>query len=549
MAHAVFISYADNDKDRKIARAVCSTLESRGIQCWMAPRDILPGKHYAQAIVEAINAAQVMVLVLSSSANNSPQVLREVERAASKDIPIVTFRTEDVALKKALEYFLSSYHWLEATNLPLEASSKQLADTIERLVRPPGKQLSAEKRLYAAERKEHPILFWLGLLLFVIQLGVMISLLMIYLGSGAAAVEGQAWQIFAWSLPFVFVGIALIWLSRKKIDPPWFWPGAVLFAYGLVASPTWINNLYAYGWHSPYPGEFAAVIGVFSFPFIVAGAFCLWRGWPRTVGKQPRREWLIFTIVFCALCLVSSLIIASVVSDKNILSFSDNFQDGKADGWNLEPGGWQVVNENGNYVLSCQSQDSLRARPRVTAASDYALSADFKLIKGSFDFQFRKLGTRSYDVLIYDNRIDLRKATSDINNVSLGSVDMDIGTNQWHKVEISLNGGNIKVYIDDYLKIDYQDDNPLPSGSFLIQTAPDSGIQLDNIVVKPSATSTPTPTPTPTIASMSKIDILSFSDNFQDGNADRWDLASGRQVMNKNGNYLSACLVWFVKGC
>jgi len=174
MAHNVFISYADNDKDRKIAHAVCSTLESRGIQCWMAPRDILPGKHYAEAIVEAINAAQVMVLVLSSSANSSPQVLREVERASSKDIPIVTFRVEDVALKKALEYFLSSYHWLEATNLPLEASSKQLADTIERLLLPPEEQFSAEKKReavkpVAAEKKEHPAWFWLGLLFFCVR--------------------------------------------------------------------------------------------------------------------------------------------------------------------------------------------------------------------------------------------------------------------------------------------------------------------------------------------------------------------------------------------
>jgi hypothetical protein len=547
MAHDVFISYADNDKDRKIARAVCSTLESRGIDCWMAPRDILPGKHYAEAIVEAINAAQVMVLVLSSSANNSPQVLREVERAASKDIPIVTFRTEDVALKKALEYFLSSYHWLEATNLPLEASSKQLADTIERLLLPPEEQFSAEKKRYAAEKKEHPIWFWLGLLFFVADLGVIIYFLMMQVGSSGEA-NVHISDAFAWNLPFIFIGVILVWLSMRDVRKRWLWPGGVMFSYGLTAIPAWIYIMHNYWQHPPSPGEFALTIGLFSFPFIVTGAFCLWKGWPRTGSKRPRREWLSLTIVFCALCLVFSIIMASAssnVNNRDILSFSDNFQDGNANGWNLDPG-WQVVKDNGNYVLSCQSQDFRRASPRVTSASDYALSADFSLLKGLFEFQVRKSSSSSYNVWINDNQVALGKANGQ-NIISLGTAAVDIGTTQWHKVEISLSGGNIKIYIDNSLKIDYQDENPLPSGSFLIQNHPDSGVELDNIVVKPPSTPTPTPSPTPTatpaptITSISKIDLLSFSDNFQDGNADGWDLAPGWQVANEQGNYFLSC--------
>lgn len=134
MAHAVFISYAANDA--RVADAVCSTLESRGIGCWMAPRDILPGKYFAEAIIDAINETQIMVLVFSASANSSTQVLREIERAASKDIPIVTFRVEDVPPTKSLEYFISSHHWLDAANRPLEESLKRLADAVERLVQP-----------------------------------------------------------------------------------------------------------------------------------------------------------------------------------------------------------------------------------------------------------------------------------------------------------------------------------------------------------------------------------------------------------------------------
>ncbi|NQT71340.1 MAG: toll/interleukin-1 receptor domain-containing protein [Chloroflexi bacterium] len=39
MAHDVFISYSTNDKT--VADAVCATLESQKIRCWIAPRDAL----------------------------------------------------------------------------------------------------------------------------------------------------------------------------------------------------------------------------------------------------------------------------------------------------------------------------------------------------------------------------------------------------------------------------------------------------------------------------------------------------------------------------
>ncbi len=118
MAHDVFVSYASQDK--AVADALCAAVEQRGIRCWMAPRDILPGHNYGEAIIEAINASRLMVMVFSSHSNQSPQVMREVERAVSKGLPIIPFRVEDVAPSKAMEYFISAPHWLEALTPPLE---------------------------------------------------------------------------------------------------------------------------------------------------------------------------------------------------------------------------------------------------------------------------------------------------------------------------------------------------------------------------------------------------------------------------------------------
>jgi hypothetical protein len=46
MAHDVFISYSS--KDKPTADAACAILESKGIRCWIAPRDILPSADWAR---------------------------------------------------------------------------------------------------------------------------------------------------------------------------------------------------------------------------------------------------------------------------------------------------------------------------------------------------------------------------------------------------------------------------------------------------------------------------------------------------------------------
>ncbi len=132
MAHDVFVSYANEDK--ATADALVATLEQQQIRCWIAPRDVLPGQEYADALVEAIGDAQVMVLVFSAKANDSPHVMREVERAASKGIAILPLRIEDVAPSRSMEYFISGTHWLDALTPPLEKHLQHLAETVRLLL-------------------------------------------------------------------------------------------------------------------------------------------------------------------------------------------------------------------------------------------------------------------------------------------------------------------------------------------------------------------------------------------------------------------------------
>lgn len=128
VAHDAFISCSS--KDKTIADAVCARLESRGVRCWIAPRDVRPGRAYGEEIIDAIHECKVLVLVLSSNANLSPHIPKEIERAVSRGIPIIPLRIEDVTPAKSLDYFISSVHWLDAITPPLEEHLESLASTI-----------------------------------------------------------------------------------------------------------------------------------------------------------------------------------------------------------------------------------------------------------------------------------------------------------------------------------------------------------------------------------------------------------------------------------
>lgn len=124
----VFLSYSSEDKTS--VEKICSLLESRGIICWMAPRDVVAGKDFGEQIIEAINSTKIMVIVLSANSNKSKFVKNEVERAFSKGKTVITFKIHEVEPSIALELFIASAQWIAAWNPPLESNVKVLSDTI-----------------------------------------------------------------------------------------------------------------------------------------------------------------------------------------------------------------------------------------------------------------------------------------------------------------------------------------------------------------------------------------------------------------------------------
>jgi len=132
MAHDVFISHSAQDK--AVADAVCAALERAAVRCWIAPRDVQPGRSFAGEITRAIQQSKVMVLIFSAYSNNSQQVLREVQLAVSSHLHILQFRIEDVRPNDDLTYFLSTPHWLDAMTPPLQTHLERLVTAVQALL-------------------------------------------------------------------------------------------------------------------------------------------------------------------------------------------------------------------------------------------------------------------------------------------------------------------------------------------------------------------------------------------------------------------------------
>lgn len=123
--YSAFISHASEDRDA--AQAICKALETKGLTCWMAPRDVRAGKVYLDEIILGIEASHCLVLVLSGNANKSNFVRNEVERAYSKGRPIFPVRIEEVQPSRGLELLVSTAHWIDAWHGDLNAHVAKLA--------------------------------------------------------------------------------------------------------------------------------------------------------------------------------------------------------------------------------------------------------------------------------------------------------------------------------------------------------------------------------------------------------------------------------------
>jgi len=140
MARDVFISHST--KDKAVADIICSNLEKNGVRCWIAPRDVMPGKSYAAQIVHGINDSKCLVVLLTANSFKSRPVRKELERAVSNEMHIISCCLDDVELDDEWSYYISAEQWLDGVDKQIEELSEILLESIRSLIPVPEKKSS-----------------------------------------------------------------------------------------------------------------------------------------------------------------------------------------------------------------------------------------------------------------------------------------------------------------------------------------------------------------------------------------------------------------------
>jgi TIR domain len=128
MKHDVFISHAH--KDKGVADAICGKLESAGLKCWIAMRDISAREDWTEATQKAIGSSRVVVVVLSENANAAPHIEREIAHAFYMRRIIIPFRLAETLPRREILFYFGDIPSVNARNPPAEEDLEALTARI-----------------------------------------------------------------------------------------------------------------------------------------------------------------------------------------------------------------------------------------------------------------------------------------------------------------------------------------------------------------------------------------------------------------------------------
>ena len=122
----IFISHSS--KDSLTASAIKQSLQNRGIRCWKAPDDILPGESWPSAIMRALSRCRAMILVWTENSMTSMEVSKELTLAMRNNLIVVPFRIDNIEPSGDWEYHLANTHWMDASDGLAEKNYDLLGD-------------------------------------------------------------------------------------------------------------------------------------------------------------------------------------------------------------------------------------------------------------------------------------------------------------------------------------------------------------------------------------------------------------------------------------
>ena len=196
------------------------------------------------------------------------------------------------------------------------------------------------------------------------------------------------------------------------------------------------------------------------------------------------------TVLFASFILLLFSVSTSLAVQT--ILFQDDFGSSNASRWQLDPG-WQVETDGSNYILSGSGHSY--ARTGSLNWSNYSLKTRVKLMDSdsAVHINYRSQGCNRYYIGFYTGGLYLSKTYPCDTHTPLADAGGIINTGRWYTVEVVGSQGNIKVYLDSVLKMDYTDVSPILSGAIAFEVLSDSPVKFDDIVAATDEPLSPTP--------------------------------------------------------
>ncbi|MHC4520905.1 MAG: WD40/YVTN/BNR-like repeat-containing protein, partial [Planctomycetota bacterium] len=183
----------------------------------------------------------------------------------------------------------------------------------------------------------------------------------------------------------------------------------------------------------------------------------------------------------CVVCLVLAAAVASVTAREPAILYQEDFDDGQAQGWELEAG-WSVTEGR------LRGQGHWWARPSAGPWEDFRLRARVNVVEGGLHLVYRLNETGRYFIGFNEEGSYLHKQYwPDTFVPGLAGSDVAHARGIWHEIEIVGEGSSLAFKVDGFVEWEYTDLEPLLAGAFAFETLDDSIALVDDIVVLSAA--------------------------------------------------------------
>lgn len=128
MGH-IFINYSR--RDTQFVDTLRSRLESNGIQVWLDRTDIQGGNKWRREIVEAIEGAEAILVILSRYSVQSDNVRKELDIAEGQKAKIIPVEIEPIEIPADFKYQLAGLQLIKIGS-NFDAGFSQLLDALQK---------------------------------------------------------------------------------------------------------------------------------------------------------------------------------------------------------------------------------------------------------------------------------------------------------------------------------------------------------------------------------------------------------------------------------